>query len=132
MDEGHNTEQRNSIWKSPKGLSKGWWRNFIRQAAAAGFIKRTIKTAKFGQSCGVYTSLLVDDKGRSAVDEKMTVLLPVYPDQSSCSLSGASNSNSRQSRGDITETDMEVDGTSKKRRGKGCHLLPLVKNTTPI
>ena len=25
--------------KSPKGLSKGWWRNCIRQAAAAGFIK---------------------------------------------------------------------------------------------
>lgn len=34
--------------KSPQG--KPWWRTFIRQAAAAGYIIRTVKTAKFGNS----------------------------------------------------------------------------------
>ena len=84
----------------------GWWRNFIRQAAAAGFIRRIVKTAKFGQSCGVYASLSVDDKGRKAIDEKTPVMLPVYVDQSSCfSLSGACKSSD--------DTDMEVDTPSR-------------------
>ena len=94
--------------KSPKGLSKGWWRNFIRQAAAAGFIKRLVKTAKFGQSCGVYASLSVDDKGRKSVEDRIPVLLPVYTDQSSSSSSGASNSISKGSVGEDSDTKSDV------------------------
>ena len=112
--------------KSPKGLSKGWWRNFIRQAAAAGFIKRIVKTAKFGQSCGVYASLSVDDKGRKATEEQIPVMLPVYLDQSPCSSpSGSFKSRSNKSLED--DADVELDTLSKRRKGKGCHLLPLVK-----
>ena len=55
-------KEETAYGKSPKGLSKGWWRNFICQvaAAAAGFIKRMVKTAKFGQNCGVYASPSVE------------------------------------------------------------------------
>ena len=63
-------KEETAYGKSPKGWSKGWWRNFIRQAAATRLIKRMVKTAKFGQNCGVYASLSVDDKGRKVIDEK--------------------------------------------------------------
>ena len=111
--------------KSPKALSKGWWRNFIRQAAAAGFVTRIVKTAKFGESCGVYASLSVSDEGRRAVAQSLPVLLPVYVDQSPTSSSTASKPRLSRPRDD---EDMEQDTPSRRRKGKGCHLLPLVKS----
>ena len=118
-------KEETAYGKSPKGLSKGWWQNFIRQAAAAGFIKRIVKTAKFGQNCGVYACLSVDDKGRKAINDKMPVLLPMYTDPSPSSSSGPSGSKSRKLHNE--DSDMEVDVPTKKRKGKGHHLLPLVK-----
>ena len=53
--------------KSPPGLSRDWWRTFIRQAAAGGYISRLIRTAAFGQSYGTYASLQVTTKGRTYV-----------------------------------------------------------------
>ena len=117
-------KEETAYGKSPKGWSKGWWRNFIRQAAATRLIKRMVKTAKFGQNCGVYASLSVDDKGRKVIDEKLPVLLPVYTDPSPSSSSGASGSKSRKS---LNDSDMKVDVPIKKRKDKGHYLLPLVK-----
>ena len=107
--------------KSPKGLSKAWWRNFIRQAAAAGYITHTIKIAKFGNSNGVYASLSPSDAGIKAVDECTPVLLPSFSVKNSHD-SSLSPICANQHRGDD-----DVPNTTRKRRGKGCHLLPLVK-----
>ena len=84
-----------------------------------------MKTAKFGQNCGVYASLSVDDKGRKAIDEKIPVLLPVYTDPAPSSSSGVLGSKSMKSLNE--DSDMEVDVPIKKRKGKGHYLLPLVK-----
>ena len=51
-------------------------------------------------------------------------MLPVYLDQSSCSSSSGACKSKESLSDDI---DMEVDTPSSKRKGKGCHLLPLVK-----
>ena len=106
--------------KSPKGLSKAWWRNFIRQAAAAGYITCTIKTAKFGNSNGVYASLSPNDKGIKAIETCASIMLPSF-----------SVENSHDSHlSPICSTSHRVDDDDtapRKRGGKGCHLLPLVK-----
>ena len=62
--------------KSPKGLSKPWWRNFIQQAAAAGYITHTVKTAKFGNSNGVYASLSPSDESIRAIEKGAPIMLP--------------------------------------------------------
>ena len=98
-------------WK----FTKQWWRNFIRQVAAAGYIKRMIQTASFGTSKGVYASLMVTEMARDAIAGENSVLLPEFlpnKDQSLCS-----NTSSEQ-----------IFSNARKRKGKGCHLLSLVKN----
>lgn len=50
--------------KSTPRLSKEWWRMFIRQCAAAGYISRDIKPATFGNTQLSYASLNVTEKGR--------------------------------------------------------------------
>ena len=102
--------------KSPKGLSKVWWRNFIRQAAAAGYITRTTKTAKFGNSNGVYASLSPSDEGIKAIEQGAPVMLPAFSVDDT-SLSPACSNHHGDGGDDLHNTS----------RGKGCHLLPLVK-----
>ena len=55
-------KEETAYGKSPKGLSKGWWRNFIRQAAAAGFIKRIANLDKI-VVC-MYLSQLMTNEGK--------------------------------------------------------------------
>ena len=106
--------------QSPRGLSKFWWRNFIRQSAAAGYIYRSIKTA---QSRGAYASLSVTASGRQVVSEKRCVMLPdVFPQMPQIE----SNSKSFNQSSDNQEASSSSQHT-KKRQGKGCHLLPLVR-----
>ena len=63
--------------KSPPNLSKEWWRAFIRQCSAAGYISRIIKPVTYGQVVqGSYASLQPTEKGRNAVSLKQSVLLP--------------------------------------------------------
>lgn len=63
--------------KSPSHLTKEWWRTFIRQCSAAGYISRTIKPVTCGQIAqGVYASLQPTDKGRMAVSGEEALLLP--------------------------------------------------------
>ena len=123
MDEDVHTEESESsaYGKNPKGLSKICWRNFIRQAAAAGYFTRTIKTAKFGNSNGVYASLSPCDKGIKATEEGIPIMLPVFSDESS-----HSNSLLPVGLSDHRDDDMH-DMSFRKRKGRGCHLLPLVR-----
>ena len=107
--------------KSPKGLSKPWWRNFIRQAAAAGYITRAVKTAKFGNSSGVYASLSSSDHGLKAIEEGAPIMLPTFSVESSQDVSSSKLYSIRH------RDDTDMDCTIRKRKGKGCHLLPLVK-----
>ena len=66
--------------KSPHGLSKEWWRYFIHQCAAAGYILCAIKLAIFGSAAttiqGVYAKLEPTSKGRNALTSQEAVLLP--------------------------------------------------------
>lgn len=111
--------------KSPKGLSKSWWRNFILQTAAAGYITRSIKTAKFGQSNGVYASLFPSDKGIKAAEEDSPVILPVFSyEVPHCS--SEPSVTSKKIPIDYQDEDLH-DPSVRKRKGRGCHLLPLVK-----
>ena len=57
-------------------LSKEWWRIFIRQASAAGFILRSVKPATFGTSIqGAYAQL-----EENAIAGEGHVLLPACND----------------------------------------------------
>lgn len=58
-----------SVYYYGKGssLNKEWWRIFIRQAAAAGYINRIIKTASFGTSNRAYAQLNVTEKTRDLI-----------------------------------------------------------------
>jgi len=91
--------------------SRQWWRNFIRQVAAAGYINRPIKTASFGPTKGVYASLTVTDKARHAIDHEITILLPLFPPQKE----------------DRVSTPNEAKDVVRKREGKGCHMISTVK-----
>ena len=65
--------------KSPCGLSKEWWRCFIRQCSAAGHIICLVKPATFGATTsiqGAYAQLEPTSKGRNAVSTEEPVLLP--------------------------------------------------------
>ena len=98
---------------SPPGLSKDWWRMFIRQTSAAGYIMRSIKSAAFGASMqGAYAHLEPTDKGRSAITDTQSVLLPELD-----------NIN-------FKETFQLTKGQKsqvKQRTGKGKHMLPMIK-----
>ena len=100
---------------SPPGLSKEWWRIFIRQVSASGYILRTVKPAAFGISIqGAYAHLEVTEKGRNAISKDAPVLLPestLFKDQLSLATATARRQNG-----------------SKQRTGKGKHLLPILKN----
>ena len=62
---------------SPPRLSKEWWRMFIRQVSAAGFIFRSVKPAAFGTSVqGAYALLQPTSKGRNVIASNDLVLLP--------------------------------------------------------
>ena len=98
----------NSVYGKGSTQSRQWWRKFIRQVAAAGYIKRTIKTASFGSSSGVYASLTVTDKARHVIDSEMGILFPLE-------------------KGDRLSTPNEVKDITRKREGKGCHLISTVK-----
>lgn len=58
------TKHDNSAYgKSPPGLSKEWWRRFIRQCSSAGYISRIIKPVTYGEAVqGVYASLKLTEK----------------------------------------------------------------------
>ena len=99
--------------KSPIGLWKEWWRSFIRQCSAAGYILRLVKPVTFGAASsvqGAYAQLEPTSKGRSAVSGKQPTLLP-----------------------EINEVGKSVSKTNDapkivtKRIGKGKHLLPVLK-----
>ena len=66
-----------SYGTSPPGLSKEWWRGFIRQCSLAGYISRIIKPVTYGQTVqGAYASLKTTEKGQSIILSKQPVLLP--------------------------------------------------------
>ena len=105
----------NSVYGKGCKFTKQWWRNFICQVAAAGYIKRMIQTASFGTSKGVYASLMVTEMARDAIAGENSVLLPEFlpnKDQSLCSHTSSE----------------QIFSNARKRNGKGCHLLSLVKN----
>ena len=94
--------------KSPHGLSKEWWRCFIRQCSAAGHIVRFIKSATFGASTsiqGAYAQLEATPKGRDSVKDGETVLLP--------QLNGFGE---------------KINNARVRQVGKGKHVLPILKN----
>jgi len=98
--------------KSPPRLSKEWWRMFIRQVSAAGFIFRSVKPAAFGTSIqGAYALLQPTSKGRNAIAEGDPVLLPDCADLQQL----------------VTCTTSSGKSSSKQRTGKGKHILPIVK-----
>ena len=94
--------------KSPHGLSKEWWRCFIRQCSAAGHIVRLIKPATFGASTtiqGAYAQLEATPKGRNSVKDGETVLLP-----------------------QLNVFGEKINNAQIRRVGKGKHVLPILKN----
>ena len=98
--------------KSPPNLSKEWWRMFIRQVSAAGFILRYVKPAAFGVSIqGAYALLEPTSKGRDAIAKDSPVLLPECASLQSL----------------ITTRTTRTKMNSKHRTGKGKHLLPILK-----
>jgi len=101
--------------KSPHGLSKEWWRCFIHQCAAAGYILRAIKPATFGIGTtiqGAYAKLEPTSKGRDVVSNQQTVLLPQL---------NVSN--------DKLQTPVcKTSATKSGRVGKGKHMLPILKS----
>jgi len=105
-------EEGSAYGLSPRRLSKQWWRAFIRQAAAAGYIKRTIKTAKFGQSTGVYASLSVTDVGRETVSKGDNVMLPKNSEQ----LTEASIAANETSNSSLNVSVSTSQGTNTKTR----------------
>ena len=106
--------------QSAPGLSKEWWRMFIRQCAAAGYITRNIKPATFGSVQGSYASLNVTDKGRTCATENPQILLPVLNIHvlQQCA-------SSRSHIGSGNGSGIEKPG--RKRIGKGKHMLPILK-----
>lgn len=69
------TSQNSAYECSPPGLSKPWWRRFVRQAAVAGYIESVVKSGEFDCMYSVFANLRVTDKGRAlGVDE--SVYLP--------------------------------------------------------
>ena len=98
--------------KSPCGLSKEWWRCFIRQCSAAGHIICLVKPATFGATTsiqGAYAQLEPTSKGRNAVSTEEPVLLPQL------------NFLGEQTVGKTNKAQI-------KRVGKGKHLLPILKD----
>ena len=86
---------------------------------------RTIKTAKFGQSNGVYASLSLSSKGIDAIENGNPVMLPCFSDDS---LQESTSAKRLRSALNAPEDRSEIDDTQvRKRKEKGCHLLPLVK-----
>ena len=107
--------------KSPPGLSRDWWRTFIRQAAAGGYISRLIRTAAFGQSYGTYASLQVTTKGRTCVENKQAVVLP-------CIIGDGTLERHSEKRKQRSCDAEDVDLANKRLRlGKGKHMLPILK-----
>lgn len=110
------TSERSAYGCSPPGLSKQWWRHFIRQIAAAGYIKRMIKTGKFDCMYGVYASLKVTEKGRSLKKDE-NILLP--------SLSQFENFSAVQCHSGGGNASASLK--KKQKFGKGCNMLQIVK-----
>ena len=104
----------NSVYGKGSNFTKQWWRNYIRQVAAAGYIRRTIQTASFGTSNGVYASLTVTEKAKDAIAGEKSVLLPEFQMEKEISSVHSFTTNVRQD-------------VMRKRRGKGCHMLSIVK-----
>ena len=64
--------------RSPS-LSKEWWRMFIYQVSAAGFILQSVKPAAFGTSIqGAYALLEPTSKGHDVIAKGSPVLLSEY------------------------------------------------------
>ena len=100
--------------KSPLGLSKEWWRSFIRQCSAAGYILHTVKPATFeAASCvqGAYAQLEPTPKGRDAVSSDHPTLLSEINEV-----------------GKPISKISDVPKIVTKRIGKGKHLLPTLKS----
>ena len=102
--------KENSVYGKGFQHSKQWWRKFIRPVAAAGYIRRIIKTASFGKSNGVYAS--VTEKARDAIADEKGVLLPEYL------------SDNEQSSHLHTSKEQLLE---KEKGTNGCHLIPQVK-----
>jgi len=92
-------------------LSKEWWRSFIRQCSAMGYILRMVKPGAASCVQGAYTQLEPTPKGRDAVSSDHPTLLP-----------------------EINEVSKPVSKISDapkvvtKRIRKGKHLLPMLKS----
>ena len=96
--------------RSPSNLSKEWWRMFIRQVSAVGFILRSIKPATFGANIqGAYALLEPTSKGRDAIAKDDPVLLPECASLQSLITTAREKTN------------------SKHRTGKGKHMLTILK-----
>lgn len=77
MDGKYPKRKKSAHGKSPPNLSKEWWRSFIRQCSAAGYISRVIKPVTYGTTIqGSYASLQPTEKGRGVVNLNQSVLLP--------------------------------------------------------
>ena len=99
--------------KSLHGLSKEWWRCFIHQCAAEGYILCAIKLATFGSATtpiqGAYAKLEPPCKGRNALTSQEAVFLPQLnmPNEK-------------------LQTSVSLRQQST-RTGKGKHMLPILK-----
>ena len=101
-----------SAQKIPLNLSKEWWRSFICQCSASGYISCVIKPITYGESIqGSYASLQPTEKGRSAISLNQSVLLPKIDD----SILKAPSS------------VVQACGENRNRIGKGKHMLPFLK-----
>jgi len=98
--------------KSPPRLSKEWWRMFIRQVSAAGFIFRSVKPAALGTNVqGAYALLQPTSKGHNAIASNDLVLLPDCADLQQL----------------VTCATSKGKCSSKQCSGKGKHILPIMK-----
>ena len=99
-----------SVYGKGSSLSKQWWRNFIRQAAAAGYISRIIKTASFGTSNGAYAQLNVTERTRDLIASDVGVLLPEFVVEK-----------------EIVHNSKVQLCSRRKREGKGHHMVSTVR-----
>ena len=98
----------NSVYGKGSNFTKQWWRKYIRQVTAAGYIRRTIQTASFGTSNGVYASLTVTEKARDAIAGEKSVLLPEFQMEKEISSVHSFTTNVRQ---DVLRKRRERDAT---------------------
>ena len=69
----------------------------------------------------MYASLSSSDDGLKAIEEGAPIMLPTFSVEILQDVSSSRPCSMHQ------RDDTDMDNTIRKRKGKGCHLLPLVK-----